>query len=218
MDNGFDSRLPQLTSTTEGGQLFGTTMELVAATGGLFALGAFLGRNLSPGWGLAFFVLSFALLIGMRFARSSPSGCVALLFAFGTALGVATGPTVAYYAEVNPASVWEAAGATALFMAGLGSIGYATRRDLSRLSRFALWALVALILFGVVSIFVQIPGSEVAYCIIGLVVFAALVLVDFQRLRRVGDVDSAALMAASIFLDALNVFLFFLSLFNRRSD
>jgi modulator of FtsH protease len=39
---------------------------------------------------------------------------------------------------------------------------------------------------------------------------------DFQRLRVTTDQTSAALMAASIFLDALNVFLFFLGLFDRR--
>ncbi len=101
-------------------------------------------------------------------------------------------------------------------MAGLGTAGYATRRDLSMLSRVSLWALVGLILFGVVSIFVNIPGSSVAYSVLGLAIFAGLVLVDFQRLRSVGSIDSAPLLAASIFLDALNVFLFFLNLFQRR--
>ncbi len=41
---------------------------------------------------------------------------------------------------------------------------------------------------------------------------------DFQRLRRSTDIDSAPLMAASIFLDALNVFLFFLRLFSRSNN
>jgi FtsH-binding integral membrane protein len=52
----------------------------------------------------------------------------------------------------------------------------------------------------------------------GLVVFAALVLVDFQCLRTVGNVDSAPLLAESIFLDALNVFLFFLPIFSGRRN
>jgi FtsH-binding integral membrane protein len=38
-------------------------------------------------------------------------------------------------------------------------------------------------------------------------------MVDFQRLRRSTDLDSAPLLAASIFLDALNVFSFLLQLF-----
>jgi predicted ribosomally synthesized peptide with SipW-like signal peptide len=204
-------------TATEGHTLFGSTMGFVAATTGFFALGAFIGRDLSPGVALLLFILAFALLIGMRFSvRAASSSSVGLLFAFGLVLGLATGPTVAYYSASDPASVWEAAGATALFMAGLGSAGYATRRDLSGLSRVALWALVGLIIFGAISIFVQLPGSSIAYSLIGLVVFAALVLVDFQRLRTIGNVDSAPLLAASIFLDALNVFLFFLNLFNRR--
>ena len=40
---------------------------------------------------------------------------------------------------------------------------------------------------------------------------------DFQRLRRSKDLASAPLMAASIFLDALNVFLFFLQIFGRNA-
>lgn len=197
--------------------LFSKTMSLVAVTAGCFALGAFVGRNLSPGWGFVFFAVAFALLIGMRFAvRVSTAASTGLLVAFGTVLGVATGPTVAYYGGTDPAAVWQAAGATALFMLGLGTAGYATRRDLGGLARLTIWALFGLILFGVISIFVQIPGGDVAYSVIGLVVFAALVVIDFQRLRTVGSADSAPLMAASIFVDALNVFLFFLQLFDRR--
>lgn len=202
---------------SEGATLFGSTMEMVALTAGCFALGAFVGRNASPGWGFVFYIASLGLLIGMRFAvRTSTSLTVGLLLGFGFALGLGTGPTVAYYASTDPAAVWQAAGATALFMAGLGTAGYATRRDLSVLSRVSLWALLGLIIFGVISIFVNIPGSSLTYSILGLIIFAALVLVDFQRLRRKGTIDSAPLLAASIFLDALNVFFFFLNLFQRR--
>jgi FtsH-binding integral membrane protein len=216
-DNAFGDGALGSGVTSDGVKLFGATMGLVGLTGGFFALGAYLGHSLSPGWGLVFFFVAFALLLGMRFTvRASSSSSLGLLFAFGTALGVATGPTVAYYARSDPSAVWQAAGATALFMGGLGTAGYATRRDLSGLARFALWALVGLIVFGVVSVFVQIPDSAIVYSVLGLAIFAGLVIVDFQRLRRVVDVESAPLMAASIFLDALNVFLFFLKLFSRR--
>jgi FtsH-binding integral membrane protein len=36
---------------------------------------------------------------------------------------------------------------------------------------------------------------------------------DYQRLRRTQDIRTAPLLAASIFLDVLNVFLLFLSIF-----
>ena len=69
-------------------------------------------------------------------------------------------------------------------------------------------------MFGVVLIFVNIPGDLLVYSVLGLVIFAGFTMFDFQRLRRSTDVNSAPLLAASIFLDVLNVFLFFLAIFS----
>ena len=196
--------------------LFGQTMGLVAVTTGLFALGAYLGRDLSYGWGFAAFLASFGVLLGLYFVaeRSEPLA-LGLLFGFGVLVGVGAAPTIAYYASTNPQSVWQAGGATALFIAGFGAAGYATRRDLSGLARVCFWALLALIVFGIVTIFVNIPNGTLIYAIAGLVIFAGFTLYDFQRLRRTQDIRAAPLLAASIFLDVLNVFLLFLTLFNR---
>ena len=199
--------------------VFAQTMGYVAGTAALFALGAYLGRDLAGGVGLIAFLAAFACLIGMRFAvRRSVRLTVGLLGVFGLLIGLAVAPTLAYYASVDPAALWEAGGATALFIAGFGAAGYATRRDLTVLARIGFWALLALIVFGVVLIFVQIPYGALIYSILGLLVFAGLTVVDFQRLRRSTDVDSAPFLAASIFLDVLNVFLFFLQIFSGRDN
>jgi len=197
--------------------LFGQTMGLVALTTALFALGAYLGRDMSYSLGWLFYIAAFGVLFGMSFAAArSEQLAIGLLFAFGTLLGLATAPTIAYYASTNPQSVWQAGGATALFIAGFGAAGYATRRDLSGLARVCFWALLALIIFGIVTIFANIPHGSLIYAILGLVIFAGFTLVDFQRVRQAKDIRTAPLLAASIFLDVLNVFLLFLSLFNRR--
>jgi FtsH-binding integral membrane protein len=199
--------------------LFGRTMALVALTAGAFALGAYLGRNVAYLWGWLFFIGSFGCLIALNRAveRSEPMA-LALLVGFGLLTGLALAPTLAYYVSADPQAVWQAGGATALFIAGFGAAGYATRRDLSGLARILLWGLVALIAFGIVSIFVRIPNGAVIYSIAGLVIFAGLVAFDFQRLRRTQDIRDAPVLAASTFLDILNVFLFFLSLFGGRDD
>jgi FtsH-binding integral membrane protein len=200
--------------------LFGQTMALVAVTAGFFAGGAYLGRNLSSGAGFLFFIVGFVCLLGMNVAiRRSEQLAIGLLFALGLLLGLGTAPTIAYYAETNPQAVWQAGGATALFIGGFGAAGYATRRDLSQLARAAFWALIALIVFGIVLIFVRIPNGQLIYAILGLVIFAVFTMYDFQRLRRTKDMRAAPLLAASIFLDILNVFLLMLSLFGggRRS-
>ena len=199
--------------------LFGQTMGYVAAVAGFFALGAYLGRDLSSGWTFVGFIAAFACLIGLNFAvRTGGSLSAGLLFAFGLLFGLAMSPTLVYYAGVNPQALWQAGGATTLFIAGCGVAGYATRRDLSAMARVSSWALLALIMLGVVMIFVDIPGGSLTYSILGLVIFAGLTMSDFQRLRRSKDIDSAPLMAASIFLDALNVFQFFLQIFTRNND
>ena len=210
---------PAPLSRAETGGLFAHTMGLVALTAGLFALGAYIGRDLSGGWGIGAFFVSLAVLLGMNAAaRRSEQLAVGLLFGFGVLLGVAVAPTVAYYVDADPQAVWQAGGATALFIAGFGAAGYATRRDLSALARYLFWALVALIAFGIVLVFVQIPGGALVYAVAGLVIFAGLTLYDFQRLRRTQDIRTAPLLAASIFLDVLNVFLLFLSLFGRGGN
>ena len=76
--------------------------------------------------------------------------------------------------------------------------------------------LLALIGFGILLIFVNIPGGAVIYSALGLVIFAGFTMADFQRIRRSRDIGSAPLLAASIFLDILNVFLFFLQIFSRE--
>ena len=206
---------PSLTRE-ETGTLLGQTMGLVAVTCGLFALGAYLGRDLSYGWGLVFYIVSFGCLIGLNVvAQRSEQAAIALLFGFGVLVGLGTAPTIAYYASTDPKIVWQAGGATALFIAGFGAAGYATRRDLSGIARAAFWALIALIVFGIVTIFVNIPNGQLIYAIAGLAIFAVLTAFDFQRLRRSQDIRTAPLLAASIFLDVLNVFLLLLSLFGR---
>src|SRR5262249_43471017 len=133
---------PELTRD-QTGTLVGQTMGLVAVTTALFALGAYLGRDLSYGWGWILFIAAFGCLIGLNVvAQRSEQGAITLLFAFGLLVGLATAPTIAYYASTNPQVVWQAGGATALFIAGFGAAGYATRRDLSGLARFLFWALL----------------------------------------------------------------------------
>jgi modulator of FtsH protease len=131
--------------------MFAQTMGLVAVTAGVFALGAYLGRDLFFGWGLAFWAASFVSLFAISVgARQGEELGVGLLFVFGLLVGLAMAPTIAYYAGTSPRAVWHAGAATALFVAGFGAAGYATRRDLSVYARLLFWALVGLIVYGIV--------------------------------------------------------------------
>jgi uncharacterized protein len=199
--------------------VFGQVIGLVALTLGCLALGAYIGRNLSGGTGILFFIGGFACIFGLSIAsaRGHQQLSTTLLFGLGLLLGLALGPVLNAYAKADPSALWQAAGATGAFVAGLGAIGYATRRDLSSWARTLFWALLALIVFGIVALFVSIPHANLIWSVAGLVIFGAFTIFDFNRLRRTGK-DGAVPIAASIFLDILNVFLFFLQLFGGGRD
>jgi FtsH-binding integral membrane protein len=199
--------------------VFGQVMGLVALTLGCLALGAYIGRDLSGGWGILFFIAGFGCIFGLNSAstRGNEQLAITLLFGLGLLLGLALGPVLNAYAKADPSAVWQAAGATGGFVATLGAVGYATRRDLSAWYRVLFWALLALIVFGVVAIFASIPNENIIWSVAGLVIFGGYTVLDFNRLRRTGQ-DAAVPIAASIFLDVLNIFLFFLQLFGGNNE
>src|SRR5687768_11951080 len=153
--------------------LLGQVMGYVAVTVGFTALGAYLGRDLSGGIGPLLFIVAFAAIIGINVAvaRGREQLAIGLLFGLGLVLGLAVPPVIAAYANADPSALWQAAGATAAFVAALGACGYATRRDLSSWARPLFWALLGLIVFGIVAIFVSIPAGNVIYAVAGLVIF-----------------------------------------------
>lgn len=210
---------PAVVTRDRSREVFAHVMGLVALTVGCTALGAYIGRNLSGGTGLALFLGAFACIFGLNIAnsRGREQLAVGFLFGLGLLLGMAVGPVLEVYAKSDPAALWQAAGATAAFVAAMGAYGYATRRDLSALARIAFFALLALIVFGIVMIFVRIPHGNIIYSLLGLVIFGAFTIVDFNRLRR-ANMDAAVPIAAGIFLDIFNIFLFMLRLFGGGRD
>jgi FtsH-binding integral membrane protein len=199
--------------------VFSQVMGLVAATVGFAALGAYAGRDLTGGIGIVLFIAAFACIFGLNAAtsRGHEQLAVGLLFGLGLLLGLAVAPVLADYARMDPSVLWQAAGATAAFVAALGAYGYATRRDLSSWARGLFWALLGLIVFGIVAILVSIPHSNIIYSVAGLGIFGAFTIFDFNRLRRANP-SAAVPIAASIFLDIFNVFLLLLELFSGGRD
>lgn len=200
---------------SESRAVFGQTMFLVAVALAFLAAGAWVGRDLSWGWAIAAWVGAFVLVIAMSFSRKAGRGQLGmgLLFGVGVLFGLALGPTLAEYASAPGGAelIAQAAGLTALFIAAAGTVGYLTKRDLSGLGRICLFALLGLIAFGFVAMFISIPYANIIYCVAGLVIFAGYTMFDFWRLRRAGEED-VPLIALSIFLDVVNVFLLILSL------
>src|ERR1700719_713342 len=136
----------------------GQTMGLVALTAGFFAAGAYAGRNLSQGAVIVSWIAAFVVLMIMNFAaRRSATAATVLLVIFGVLMGVASAPTLVWYATTDPAILWQSGGATALFIGAFGTFGYLTQRDLSAWRRISFIGLLVLLGAGIVPVLVHIP-------------------------------------------------------------
>ena len=68
--------------------IFGQTMGLVALTCAVAALGAYLGRDISRGWGIVAFIGAIACIIGLNVAiQRSEQLAIGLLFGLGAFIG-----------------------------------------------------------------------------------------------------------------------------------
>jgi uncharacterized protein len=112
---------------------------------------------------------------------------------------------------------------TAGAFAGLSVVGLVTKRDLSAVGRFAVFALIGIIIASLVNLFLASAGLNFLVTIIGVLVFAALTAYDTQKLKELfasGGVHANLPLvgALTLYLDFINMFLFLLRLFGRRRD
>jgi FtsH-binding integral membrane protein len=180
------------------------------------ALAAWLFQDLAPGVGLVAMLVGFVLLISINAVRRNEALSLLLFYAFTFCEGVGIAPVIGQYVRAfGPDVVVNAALTTGLGMFALAAIVYATGLDLRRFQGIFMIALLGLVVVGVISIFVKFIHPE-TYAWLTLAIFSGLVLIDFARLCAGGDGLTPVLMATSIYLDAINIFLALLQIFGGR--
>jgi len=180
------------------------------------AFGAWLCQGLPYGLGLIAMLVGFGFLIGTMVAQRNEPLSLALFYAFTFCEGIGIAPVVHAYAQtVGSGVIVDAALTTALGMFALGAIVYATGLDLRRFQGYVTLALLGVIVLGVVSLFVRFIHPE-TYAYLILAIFTAYVLIDFARIRAGGGGATPVMLAVSIYLDALNIFLALLQILGGR--
>lgn len=180
------------------------------------ALAAWLFQDLPYGVGLVAMIVGFILLLAINAVRRNEALSLLLFYAFTFAEGIGIAPVIGQYVRAfGPDVVVNAALTTGLGMFALAAIVYATGLDLRRFQGIFMIALLGLIVVGIISMFVRFIHPE-TYAWLTLIIFAGLVLIDFARLRAGGDGLSPVLMATSIYLDVINIFLALLQIFGGR--
>lgn len=173
------------------------------------------------GFGFGIVLLQLGVVFFLSFMVQRVSATIAgLLFMAYAAL---TGLTFSYLLiAYTGSSVVGAFAASALTFGAMSLIGYTTKRDLSGLGRFFLFALIGLIIASIVNIFVASGPFGFIISIVGVLLFAGLTAYDTQRLKEIalsgqGTENLAIYGALQLYLDFINIFLFILRLGGSRN-
>ncbi len=113
-------------------------------------------------------------------------------------------------------------GITALLFGIFALIGYFTKIDLSKFSTFLFMGLLAIIICGLINMFIGNETFDLVLTIIGIVIFLGYTAYDIQKVKYNLDTfpsDNLAIYGAlELYLDFINLFLKLLSLFGKRRD
>ncbi len=175
---------------------------------------------------IVFYALLFAQL-GLVFAfsglatRVSTAAAAAMFLSYAALSGLTMSTIFLVYTASSIAKVFFI---TAGAFGGLSVFGLVTKSDLSAIGRFAIFAVIGIVIASVVNIFLRSTGLDWVLSIVGVLVFGALTAYDTQKLKDMfasGDVHANLPLvgALTLYLDFINMFLFLLRLFGgRRSD
>jgi hypothetical protein len=201
-------------------------MTLGLATTGLVAMfvahspalvSLFLGTPLL--WVLVVGQLGLVLALSALAPRLSSVAAAAMFFGYAALTGVTFSTIFLVYTAASIATVFFI---TAGAFAGLSAVGFFTKGDLSPIGRFAIFALVGIIIASIVNIFLQSAGLDWLLSVVGVLLFAGLTAYDTQRLKSLfasGVGGNLAIVGAlTLYLDFINMFIFLLRLFGRRRD
>jgi FtsH-binding integral membrane protein len=193
--------------------LMGKVMVLLSPTLATASVGAYVGRRIT-GWLplIGLFILS---AIGLWIIRSAGGSDVAvvLLLGWGFINGMILGPLVGFaLAEEGPGIVVQALVGTTTVMMGSAFIAMTTHINFSFLMPLLFLGLLGLIIVGLIGIFVRFSRTvNLAYSVIGMVVFAGFFLYEFFMVSKSENTWRQAIqLTTSIYLTFANFFIFLL--------
>lgn len=142
-------------------------------------------------------------------------------FALYSALnGLTIAPIVSLYTGASVAKVFFISAAT---FGACALWGHTTKRDITGWSGFLIMGLIGLLVVMIVNIFLRSPMVDFVITGIGVLLFMALTAWDMQMLRKMYDESGHTVSlvvngALALYLDFINLFLFFLRIFGIKAN
>jgi len=161
--------------------------------------------------------LGIVFAISGAINRISATAALGLFFVYAASVGISIGLIVSVYTTASVATAFLSASA---MFGGAAIYGAVTKRSLAGLGGILFVGLIGLIAAMVINIFVGWESLNVLISIVGIVIFTALTAYDVQKIQNgslaayTGSMEKGAVLGAlSLYLDFINLFLFFLRLF-----
>jgi FtsH-binding integral membrane protein len=170
---------------------------------------------------LLFGQLGLVMVFSSMALRVSTAVAAAMFFAYAALTGVTFSILFLVY---TASSIGTTFLVTAGGFAGLSFYGSVTKQDLSGIGRFAIFALVGLLLASLLNMFLQSTGIMWLLTYAGVLIFAGLTAYDTQKLKELfasgeANANLPLVGALTLYLDFINMFLFLLRILgDRRRD
>lgn len=182
---------------------------------GVYAGATFALPILASGWLFALFILELGIIFtASAWSRSTPLNFI-LFFAFPFLSGLTITPFLLSVAGayVNGATILlNAAIATTLLTVAAAIFARTTAMNIGAVfGRFLFQALIGLIVFGLLQLFIPSlrgTGFEMILSGVGIVTFSLFLAWDIQRMAASDRGTSPFLLALSLYLDIFNLFLY----------
>jgi FtsH-binding integral membrane protein len=196
---------------------------LLTAGVSYFVAGSEPAKQFASDYLLFIIIAQFALVIGISGAINKISATVALglFFVYAASVGLFVGLIISGYPQASVAQAFLSASA---MFGGAAIYGAVTKRSLASMGGFLTMGLIGLIAAIVINIFLQSSQLNWLISIVGIGIFTALTAYDVQRIQsgdlaaRLGSMEKAAVIGAlGLYLNFLNLFLFFLRLMGGRN-
>ena len=172
---------------------------------------------------MIFIVSMFVMIGGIQVnATRNPAMSFTLLMLFAIIFGVEMSVTLSLYTGAVITGAFVAAGAV---FATMAVIGTTTKRDISRIGTHLIAALIGLFVASLVNMFLKSAMISYIFSYIGVLIFAGLSMWDANRMRNMylqyGDQVSSTGLAVTgalqLYLDFVNLFLYFVQIFGGSS-
>lgn len=173
-------------------------------------------------WLLLLVPIALTFVINFRATRN-PVASFILLMITAIIYGITFAFIAGTYTGEDIASAFVASATVFITMAILGTV---IKKDLSRWGSYASAALIGLIVAMLVNLFLKNPMIDYIFSFIAVIIFTILTAWDAQRMKNIylqyGDAGSsnglAVLGALQLYLDFVNLFLQFLTIFDLSDD